>query len=113
MATTAEQVRLLTGLTVDELGAGDIDTLLELNGDVVKLAAADALEVVAGQLATISAESDDIKIDGSKRAAVLMARATRLREQAAAELADSDDGFTFDVVDTFTCRPELTERPCW
>lgn len=111
MATTAAQVRLLTGLTVDELPDTDIDTLLELNGDVVKLAAADALETFAGTLATISAESDDIKVDGSKRATLLMGRAARLREQAA---TDADDaGFTFDVIPAGTCRPELTPRPCW
>jgi hypothetical protein len=114
MATTAEQVRLLTGLTDVELTDDQIDALLELNAPYVgsvKLTAADALEVLAGQLATISAESDDIKIDGSKRAAVLMARATRLREQALAEADDA--GFTFDIVPSGTCRPELTERPCW
>lgn len=105
MATTAEQVRLLTGLTADELTDGDIATLLEVNGDVPKLAAADALEVRASQLR--SAQSDDISIDGSKRAGVLMARAARLREQAAADAAAADDGFYFDVADNTSCRPEL------
>jgi hypothetical protein len=111
MATTADQVRLLTGLTVGELTDENIASLLELNGDVVKLAAADALETLAGTLATISAESDDIKIDGSKRAGVLMARAARLREQAAA--AGDDGDFAFDIVGGVECRPELTPRVCW
>jgi hypothetical protein len=110
MATAAEQVRSITGLSDVELTDDNIAALLELNGDVVKLAAADALEVLAGRLVT-AVSSDDISIDGSKRATVLMARAARLREQAQAD-AD-DDGFTFDVVPSGTCQPELTERGCW
>jgi hypothetical protein len=114
MATAAETVRALTGLSTAELDDAQIDVFLEVNAAYVgstKLAAADALEVFAGQLATIAAQSDDISIDGSKRASVLMARASRLREQALTEADDA--GFTFDVVDSGYCRPELTERPCW
>lgn len=105
-------VRTLTGLRDTELTNDELSALLELHGDVVKLAAADALEIRAGQLTTAVA-SDDISIDGSKRASVLMQRATRLREQAATEAADSDDGFFFEAVGGTTARPELTERRCW
>lgn len=111
MATLAAQVRATTRLTTTELPDLDIDALLESNGNVVKLAAADALEGFASTLTSVT--SDDISIDDSKRATVLMQRAIRLREQAAQEAADSDDGFSFDVVGSGTCRPELTERPCW
>jgi hypothetical protein len=107
VASTAAQVRLLTGLTTTELPEGDIVTFLDLNGDAPKLAAADALEAFAGTLATISVTSDDITLDGSKRATVLMQRAARLREQHHA--AVGEDVFFFDVVDG-GCRPELTER---
>ena len=110
MATTTEQVRALTGLTVDEVPDSDIDALLAVNDDVVKLAAADALEAFASQLTVI--ESDDIRIDESKRAAVLIARAARLREQA---LADAEDeAFSFDVVEAFGCDPaEFAPRRVW
>lgn len=106
MATTAETVRLLTGLTLDELSATDIESFLELTGDDPKLAAAEALEVFAGTLATISVTSDDISLDGSKRATLLMQRAARLREQADA------DGFFFDTVFDGCSAAELTERGC-
>lgn len=103
MATVVETVRLFTGLTDDELTDDDIASLLELNADDARLAAADALETYAGLLEAVQA--DDISMDGSKRAAVLMARAARLREQA------DEAGFSFDVVFPRSHRPELTERP--
>jgi nitrous oxidase accessory protein NosD len=111
-ATPEQQVRTLTGLDATELTDDNIAALLEVNGGIVKLAAAGALEVLAGQLIT-AVQSDDISLDGSKRAAVLMARAGRLREQAAAEAADGDDGFFFDIVTPGTAQPELTERGWW
>lgn len=109
MATPNEQVRLLTGLTEAELTSGDIDTLLEMNADSVKLAAADALEVFAGTLTAIT--SDDISLDGSKRAKVLMDRAVTLRYQGVDVAAEEE--FAFDVVGGQSARPELTERGCW
>lgn len=99
-----DQVRLLTGLTDTELTDGDIDSFLELSGDDAKLAAAEALEVFASRLQTITVTSDDISIDGSKRAVALLARAARLRAQS------GDDGFTFDVVFDGCAVPELTEH---
>ena len=96
-----DTVRLLTGLTVGEIADEQITALLDLHGQDVKLAAAEALDIVASQL--ISVSSDDISLDGTKRASALTARAAQLRAQAAA------DGFTFDVVDTMWPRPELTE----
>ena len=110
MPTDEAKVRLLTGLTDGEISNTGITALLEMNDGTVKLAAADALETVAGQLATVTASSDDISIDGSKRAGVLMARASRLRAAAAADAADH--GFFFDVVAPAGYRPELTPRDC-
>lgn len=108
--TDAQKVRLLTGLTPDELADADIDSYLELHNSGVKLAAAEALETFAGTLVDVT--SDDITLSGSRRAAVLMARAQRLREQAAAD--DEDDSFAFDVVGGYGCGPaELAERSTW
>lgn len=105
-------VRTLTGLTAAEMPDDNVTALLEASGSNIKLAAADALEVVAGQIAT-SITSDDISLDGSKRATVLMARAARLRALAGQEAADADDGFYFGIVGGVDARPELTERGCW
>lgn len=102
-------VRLLTGLTNTELPDDVITDWLTENGNNARLAAADALEVFAGSLTDV--QSDDITLSGSKRAATLLTRAARLREQAAE--ADDFDGFVFDVVGGSACRPELTERSRW
>jgi hypothetical protein len=107
VADNRATVRLIAGLTSTELTDDNIDALLELNDGFVRLAASDALETYAGSLIT-AVQSDDISLDGSKRASVLMARAARLRQQASAE---ADDGaFAFDVVFDNQQRPELTER---
>lgn len=103
MATTAEQVRLYTALTATELTDADIVTWLDINDDDPRAAAADALEAYASTLATIQVTSDDISLDGSKRAKTLMDRAARLREQAA------DGGFFFDVIDLPAGHAELAE----
>lgn len=110
MTILATQVRMLTGLAVDELTDAEIFDWLDLNDGQPRLAAADALETYAGQLIT-AVQSDDISLDGSKRAGVLMARAARLRQQIADAAADS--GFFFEVVDTPQARAELTERSGW
>lgn len=107
--TVTAQVRLLTGLPTADLDDAQILDLLELNGDDARLAAADALEQYATTLVDVL--SDDITLNQSKRAALFMSRAARLREQAAAE-AD-DGGFVFDVVGGVPSRPELTERERW
>lgn len=105
--TDIDTVRLLTGLLAGDLPDASITQLLALNDGSVRLSAADALETVASQLTSV--ESDDISIDGSKRATILMARAARLRDQAAEEAGDG--GFFFGIVDQANCHPELTEWP--
>ncbi len=102
-------VRILSGLSAVDITDADLDALLDANDGFPRLAAADALEVFASTLTSVT--SDDISIDGSKRAAVLMARASRLRAQAAQEAADADDGFYFESAGGASWRPELTERP--
>lgn len=96
-------VRLLTDATADQLSDTQLSDLLALHDGAVKLAAADALELLAARIERVS--SDDITLDGSS-AQLLMARADKLRAQ---HLTDVDaDGFTFDVIDTACRRPELT-----
>lgn len=82
-------VRLLTGLSAAELDDASVDGLLVLTQGAVRLAAAEALETFAGTLVSVSAESDDIKIDGSKRASALLARASSLRATHAQEVAST------------------------
>lgn len=103
-------VRLLTGLTVDELPDTDVAGWLDLNDNSARLAAADALEAFAGTL--VDVQSVDLTLTGSRRAATLMARAQRLRDQAATA-GEGPDTFAFDVVYPAGSRPELTERECW
>lgn len=80
-------VRLLTGLGDTELTDESIHGLLVLNSGAVRLAAADALETFAGSLTAV--QSDDISIDGSKRATALLARASSLRAVHAQEVASA------------------------
>ena len=72
-------VRALSGATTDDATDDVITALLTEAGGVPKLAAADVLELMASRLLTV--DSDQIKVDGSKQAATLMARAAALRAQ--------------------------------
>lgn len=112
--TPAGQVRLLLNdvregadqVLSDEEVAG----FLALEGDSVKLAAAQALDVIASDEALTSKviRTQDLSTDGSKTAAALREHAARLRAQA----EDADEGF-FQIVPMSgpTAFPELTERP--
>lgn len=100
-----DDVRLLTGLTTGELSDDLIDSWLAFNDQAVRLAAADALDAYASTLTAVS--SDDVSVDGTKRAAVLVKRAGQLRAQH--EATDDGTGFFFDVVFDPACQPELTE----
>lgn len=106
------------------LYAGDIDTtaplltdlqyqdLLTAEGDVPKLAAAQALDIIASSEALVSKKirTQDLSTDGPAVAASLRANAAELRRQATAEAEAADvDGVFFDVVDHgSTSRPEHT-----
>lgn len=76
---TVTTVRTLTGAATADIDDYGIAALLDEEGGVVKLAAADLLELMAGRLLTVKA--DDISVDGSRQAAALQARADRLRQQ--------------------------------
>lgn len=112
--TPAGQVRLLLNdvregadqILSDEEVAG----FLALEGDSVKLAAAQALDVIASDEALTSKviRTQDMSTDGSKTAAALREHAARLRAQA-----EDADGGSFQTVPMGqrSAFPELTERP--
>lgn len=97
-----DTVRLLTGATTGDASDNDIDALLGEEGGVVKLAAADLLEVMASRL--IAVQSDDISVDGSKQAVSLRAQAAALRTQHYEHGGD----FYFDTA----CGPDY-QRHHW
>lgn len=76
---TVATVRLLSGAATSDATDDDIAALLTEEDGIAKLAAADLLELMAGRLQSVT--SDEISVDDSKQAAVLMARAAALREQ--------------------------------
>ena len=111
--TPAGQVRLLAA-DVDEddplFTNAQIAAFLTVERDVVKRAAARALDVIAVSEALVSKviRTQDIATDGAKVAAALRAQAAALRAEADAD-EDADDGFFFAVVPPSTPAPELTE----
>ena len=119
--TAVEDVRLLIAdLDPDEakrlLTDAQLEQLLTLNGDSVRLAAADALEIIATSEALLSKKitTQDLSTDGPAVAAALLNRAAVLRKQAA-ETDDTGGDFAFEIVDApqTTCPPELTEHARW
>jgi len=113
--TAVGKVRLLLN-DVDEqslvFSDDEIEAFLELEGDSVKRAAAQAIDTNASNevLASKVLRTQDLSTDGAKVADALRKHADRLREQAAAEDEDGD-GFFFGVVEHTTTRPELTGWP--
>lgn len=89
-----------------------IEDLLDLNGDDQRLAAADALDVIASSEALVSKKirTQSLATDGPAVAASLRAHAASLRAQADSADADDEDG-AFYVVDQPACWPEMTPRP--
>lgn len=121
--TKAGRVRLLISDVSDTdpvLTDSEIDAFLDMEGGVVKLAAAQALDSIASNEALVSKviRTQDVATDGAKVAEVLHKRAAALRDQAKAEAeAAGDDatGFAFEVA-AFSPygagrAPELTEWP--
>jgi len=117
-ATPAGQVRLLLNDTNPDsyvFQDDEINAFLTLEGDVVKLAAAQAIETNASNeaLASKVLRTPTVSTDGAKLADALRKHAQSLREQHAAVV--DDDGFVFDVIDFPTGSPyaELTEHPAY
>lgn len=90
----------------------EIEAFLTLEGGNVKLAAAQAIDTNADDqaLAAKVLRSQDLTTDGAKLAEALHKRAAALRQQAADEATDADEGY-FEIVDfdPHPTRPELAE----
>jgi hypothetical protein len=100
--TPTGQVRLLVNDTGSDpvFEDGDILGFLALEGQNVKRAAAQALDVIADDEAltgkVISSEGNST--NGPAVAASLRARATTLRQQALYDLAQDDDESFFEII---------------
>lgn len=110
------QIRLLI-TDVDEafplFSDAQLAALLAAEGDVVKRAAAAALEIIATSETLIGKKitTQDLSTDGTAVAKSLMDRAKSLREQAATEAAPVDPyayGFDFVDVPTVGTHPGVT-----
>lgn len=112
--TTAEDVRLL----IPDLGTGadqifsdtQIASFVTLGGDDAFMAAALALEVVATNEALTYKyiKTDDLTVDGSKSASLVMQRAQNLRASA---LAAVNDEFEIVFPPTTTIMPPPEAAP--
>lgn len=116
MATT-EQIATVRLLIADTdpanqlLTDNQLTSLLKLNGDDERLAAADALETIAVSEVLVSKKirTQDLQTDGPAVSAELRQLAKRLRDQVAG--GESYDGFDTADVLAGTCRPERTDYP--
>lgn len=96
----------------------ELDAYLEMNGDSVKYAAADALDTIASDQAMVLKVITllDLRTDGPATAKSLMDRADKLRTQADAddEAADAEEGGLFDygemVTNEFTKRERVLKQ---
>lgn len=88
----------------------DIEAFLALEGDSVRLAAAQALDTIASNEALVSKRIRTLGLstDGPAVAKALRDHAARLRSQVAADDAGDD---VFGVVDTCPSRLERAEWP--
>jgi hypothetical protein len=112
LSTPVGQVRLLINDTNTDdpvFSDAEITAFLTMEGDVVKLAAAQALDTIADDEALTSKviATQDVRTDGAKLADALRKRAEALREQVY-----GDDDY-FDLIDLGgqVPVPELTEAP--
>lgn len=117
-ATDLGKVRLLLN-DVDEsaliFSDAEIEAFLELEGDNVKRAAAQAIDTNADNeaLASKVLKTTTLTTDGAKTADALRKRAAALRAQADTEAEETDDGFFFGIVEPAASSPELTSSPSW
>lgn len=100
-STDAGRVRLLIGDTDDTQQTftdAEITNFLDMEGDSVKLAAAQAMDTIADNEVLVAKviRTTDTATDGAKVADSLRKRAQSLREQAAEE---GDYGHAFEIVD--------------
>lgn len=111
-ATDVGMVRLLLN-DVDEANLvftdAEISAFLAIEGDSVKLAAAQAIDTNATNEALASKVIKDhqLSTDGAKVADAMRKHAAALR----AQVEEHDDAGFFEIVDFQTCWPEGTEPP--
>lgn len=113
-STPAGRVRLL----INDVGVpentvfndDEVAAFLDLTGDSILLAAAQALDTIASNEVLIGKviRTQDLSTDGSKVSAELRARAQALRDQAAA--GDDDPSNAFMIVD-FDPHPDYRCLP--
>ena len=93
-----------------------VAAFIDLNGGVIRLAAADALEAIAVSEVLVSKKirTQTLTTDGPAVSAELRALAARQRQLHAETVAADDEGF-FDVVDTVASpsHPEHTNCEVW
>lgn len=117
VATPTGRVRLLLSDVASPWVFSDeeIGALLDLEGQSVKRAAAQAIDTNADNQALASKvlKTKDLSTDGAAVADALRKRAASLRAQATDEDADGEDGgyMTFVPMNGRDDRPELTARP--
>lgn len=109
LATSIGQVRLLIPDRVDSghiFEDTEITAMLTIEGNVVKLGAALALETIASDQAMVLKVMRllDLTTDGAKVADALLKRAAALRAQADAEDATGAFGYAEWVVNSFSER---------
>jgi hypothetical protein len=101
-ATPVGQVRLLVVDTTSDpvFDDNEINAFLALNDQTVKLAAAQALDVIASDEALTSKRitDHDLSTDGPATAAALRAHAKSLRAEAELERSRSDDEGYFEII---------------
>ena len=112
-STNAGRVRLLIGDTDDNqqtIKDNEITALLDMEGGSVKLAAAQALDMIADNEVLVAKviRTTDTATDGAKVADSLRKRAESLREQAAEE---GDYGHSFEIVDFEPAVPDYWYVP--
>ena len=114
--TPLGQVRMLLNdvdVTSYVFTDAEIGAFLSMEGNSVKLAAAQAIDTNADNLVLASKvlRTQDLSTDGAKEADALRKRAALLRSQVAQAVID-DDTFALMVVEfDGGCYPELAELP--
>ena len=114
LSTSIGKVRLLvkdTNILSPIFDDDEIQAFLTMENNIVKRAAALALETIASDeaLTTKAISVLELRMDGPAVARSLMERAARLREQADREDA-ADEGAAFDVAEMVYDRFSYRER---
>lgn len=114
LSTSIGKVRLLvkdTNIQSPIFDDDEIQAFLTMENNIVKRAAALALETIASDeaLTTKAISVLELRMDGPAVARSLMERAARLREQADREDA-ADEGAAFDVAEMVYDRFSYRER---